>query len=146
MCKEYRNIYQIARNAKGITQEKASELLNVSIESLRAYESSRTPVPNQVAADMTMIYGVEHLAMQHIRENPVGKMVFPSFSENVDCSKAILNLLKEVNDVVQCRDELISIGADGIIDESERASFERIIKELDELKTAIMELQYSKKA
>lgn len=38
---EYRNIYQIARETSGLTQERAAELFNISVESLRAYETDR---------------------------------------------------------------------------------------------------------
>ncbi len=38
MVQNYRNIYQIAREGTGLTQEKSSELLDISVDSLRAYE------------------------------------------------------------------------------------------------------------
>lgn len=37
----YRNIYQIARECTSLTQEKSSELLDISVDSLRAYEGGR---------------------------------------------------------------------------------------------------------
>ncbi|HBF2990615.1 TPA: helix-turn-helix transcriptional regulator, partial [Clostridioides difficile] len=39
MLQQYQNIYQKARENTNLTQEKASELLDISVESLRAYEN-----------------------------------------------------------------------------------------------------------
>ena len=39
MPEDYSNIYKIARRAAGYTQEAAAEQLNISIESVRAYET-----------------------------------------------------------------------------------------------------------
>lgn len=41
MQNDTRNIYKRARRAAGYTQEAAAEMLNVSVESLRAYETDR---------------------------------------------------------------------------------------------------------
>lgn len=35
---EQKNIYQIARESSGLTQEKASELIDISVDALRSYE------------------------------------------------------------------------------------------------------------
>ncbi|NBI11873.1 XRE family transcriptional regulator [Colidextribacter sp. OB.20] len=39
MPENFRNIYKIARRAAGYTQEAAAEMMNLSVESLRAYET-----------------------------------------------------------------------------------------------------------
>lgn len=139
------NIYKKARNIKRLTQEGAAELLSVSVDAIKKYETDKTPVPNAIAADMAEIYDAKWLLLKHCRENPVGKLIIPEFNENANFSNAILGLLKEVGDVVKCREELIDIGADGVIDESERERFENIIKELDDVKKAILTLQFAKK-
>ena len=38
---KYRNIYQIAQESTGLTQEKSSELMDISVDSLRDYEGGR---------------------------------------------------------------------------------------------------------
>ena len=50
MAIESQNIYKNARKSAGFTQEKASQLLNVSVDSLRDYEQSQRPVPSDVAS------------------------------------------------------------------------------------------------
>ena len=44
MPEDYSNIYKIARRAAGYTQESAAEQLDISVDSVRAYETyQRTP-------------------------------------------------------------------------------------------------------
>lgn len=45
MPEDYSNIYKIARRAAGYTQEAAAEQLNISIESVRAYETYQRTRP-----------------------------------------------------------------------------------------------------
>ena len=40
-----RNIYQLSREAAGYTQEKAAELIGISVESLRSYELDKRIPP-----------------------------------------------------------------------------------------------------
>ncbi|WAW15754.1 helix-turn-helix domain-containing protein [Peptostreptococcus equinus] len=43
-----KNIYQLAREGSGLTQERASEYLNISINSIQAYEQGTRNVPDDV--------------------------------------------------------------------------------------------------
>ena len=43
MAVDCQNIYKNARKSAGMTQEKAAQLLNVSVDSLRDYEQSQRP-------------------------------------------------------------------------------------------------------
>lgn len=52
MAVDCQNIYKNARKSAGMTQEKAAQLLNVSVDSLRDYEQSQRPVPSDVASAM----------------------------------------------------------------------------------------------
>lgn len=65
MAIESQNIYKNARKSAGFTQEKASQLLNVSVDSLRDYEQSQRPVPSDVASAMCDVYQAPYLAVQH---------------------------------------------------------------------------------
>ena len=64
---EYRNIYQIARESSGLTQEKSSELLDISVDSLRAYEGGKRVPPDHVVIKMIEIYDTQYLAYQHLK-------------------------------------------------------------------------------
>ena len=69
MPDQYRNIYQTARKAAGLTQEAAAEQLAVSVESLRAYETGHRVPPNDVVERMVVCYDKQYLAYQHLKES-----------------------------------------------------------------------------
>ena len=144
MSQVYRNIYQIAREATGLTQEKAAELIDVSVESIRAYETDRRIPPDKVVIKMIEVYGCQYLAYQHLKTSAeVGQKYMPNI-ELRDLPSAILKLQKEVTDFIRRKDELIDIACDGVIDESERPVFESIVNELDDVVEAIMALKFAK--
>lgn len=144
MEKQYRNIYQIAREATGFTQEKASELLDISVESLRAYELGKRIPPDKVVLKMIEIYNATYLAYQHLKTSvEVGKKYLPDF-EVKSLPIAILTLQKEIKDFYKIEDRLIEIGADGIVDESELNDYHSILKELNDIVEAIISLKFSK--
>ncbi len=144
MSQENRNIYQIARESSGLTQEKAAELIDISIESIRCYESGRRVPPDKVVIKMIEIYDARYLAYQHLKTSEeVGQIFLPSI-ELKDLPTAILRLLKEVNDLIKCKDEIIEITCDGIIDEFEMERWKQIVKEFDDVQDAIMTLKFAK--
>lgn len=144
MSQEYRNIYQIARESTGITQEKAAELIDISVESIRAYETDRRIPPNKVVVKMVEIYDTRYLSYQHLKaSSEVGKEFLPDV-EIKELPEAILRLQKEVTDFIKCRDELVDITCDGIISTDEQPRFQAIMKELDDIVNAITSLKFAK--
>lgn len=138
------NIYQIARSSAGLTQEKAAELLSLSVESLRAYETDRTVPGNEIVCQMVAIYGAHHLAYQHLMySSEVARRILPNV-EIKDLPAAMLRLQKEVTDFIKCRDDLIDITCDGVISAEERPRFDQIVGELDDIVAAIMGLKYAR--
>lgn len=145
MVQQYRNIYQIARESTGFTQEKASELIGISIDSIRAYEGGKRIPPDNTVIKMIEIYDTQYLAYQHLKtKSKLGDYILPDV-EVMNLSVAILKLQKEVKDFTNCEDLLIKIGSNGIVNDDEVDDFKRIMKELDEVVEAIMTLKYSKK-
>ena len=137
MVSEYRNIYQIARESTGLTQEKASEYMDISVDSLRAYEGGKRIPPDRVVIKMIEIYDTQYLAYQHLKtSDEVGREYLPSI--------AILRLQKEVSDFIKLKDEMINITCDGIIDDEERPRWMLITKELDDVVEAIMALKFAR--
>lgn len=144
MAQEYRNIYQIARESTGFTQEKSSELLDISVDSLRAYEGGKRIPPDKIVIRMIEIYDTQYLAYQHLKTSAViGQKYLPNI-EIKELPVAILRLQKEVSDFINCKDLMIEIACDGIIDESERPQWNLIMKELDDVAEAIMALKFAK--
>ncbi|OOM81754.1 hypothetical protein CLPUN_09380 [Clostridium puniceum] len=144
MVQEYRNIYQIARESTGLTQEKSSELLDISVDSLRAYEGDRRTPPDRIVIKMIEIYDTQYLAYQHLKTSAeIGQKYLPNI-EIKELPIAILKLQKEVTDFIKCKDLMIQITCDGIIDDSERPQWNQIMKELDDVVEAIMALKFAK--
>ncbi len=144
MLQEYINIYQKTRTAAGITQERASEVIGISVESIRAYESGNRIPPDNVVLRMIEVYNAQFLAVQHLREkSKIARDLIPDI-EPQDIPSAILKVYKEVNDFMKRRDELIEIGSDGIITEDERVVWDEIMKELDDVFKAIMAIKFCK--
>lgn len=144
MVQEYRNIYQIARESTGFTQEKSSELLDISVDSLRAYEGGKRIPPDKIVIRMIEIYDTQYLAYQHLKTSAeIGQKYLPNI-EIKELPVAILRLQKEVSDFINCKDLMIEITCDGIIDESERPQWNSIMKELDDVVEAIMSLKFAK--
>ena len=144
MSQEYRNIYQIARESTGFTQEKAAELMDVSVESVRAYEGSKRIPPDKIVIKMIEIYDARYLAYQHLKTSAeVGQKYLPEIQIQ-ELPIAILKLQKEVSDFIKCRDLMIEITCDGIIDENEKPEWDSILNKLDNVSSAILALKFAK--
>ncbi len=138
-----RNIYQTARESSGYTQEKAAELIGVSVESIRAYETDRRIPPTHIVIRMVDVYNVQHLAYQHLKNaDDIANMYLPELSTE-SMTTAVLRLLKEVADFADRQKELIDITCDGIIDEEERPRFDKIMSELNDIVQAYFSLKFA---
>ena len=140
------NIYKTARIKAGITQEAAAEAIGISVESLKAYESySRLP-PSRVVDLMCIVYDALYLAYQHNRISSGEIKVVPEV-QVLDLPRASIQLInKVIRFAEQHRDrELLQIAEDGVIDANERALFDEIMADLDELVRAALELKCAKK-
>ena len=130
MAVDCQNIYKNARKSAGMTQEKAAQLLNVSVDSLRDYEQSQRPVPSDVASAMCDVYQAPYLAVQHLRRSSeLGKRVVPEIQLK-DLPEAVLSVLAAVQRFIVKRDAMIEIVADGKIEEDEQAEWDEIINKL----------------
>ena len=98
MPQDKRNIYKIAREARGLTQEAAAEKLGISDSSIRAYETGQRVPPNEVVELMAICYDAQHLAFQHLREtNSMYGSIVPAVP---DCSvlEASAKLINRIYD------------------------------------------------
>ena len=148
MRQDKRNIYKIAREARGLTQEAAAEKLGISDSSIRAYESGQRIPPPEVVDLMVIAYDSQLLGIQHIRASAeMARSIVPDVQE-LRLPEAIMELLDRVYSFVDAhRDrELLKIGKDGIIDEEESPTYERIDEELGQLIEAAMAVRYAKQS
>lgn len=143
MAVDCQNIYKNARKSAGMTQEKAAQLLNVSVDSLRDYEQSQRPVPSDVASAMCDVYQAPYLAVQHLRlSSELGKRVVPE--QLKDLPEAVLSVLAAVQKFIVKRDAMIEIVADGKIDEGEQAEWDDIMDRMNNLNVAMNNMRFSK--
>lgn len=137
MAVDCQNIYKNARKSAGMTQEKAAQLLNVSVDSLRDYEQSQRPVPSDVASAMCDVYQAPYLAVQHLRRSSeLGKRVVPEIQLK-DLPEAVLGVLAAVQRFIVKRDAMIEIVADGKIEEDEQAEWDEIMDRMNNLFVAM---------
>lgn len=140
------NIYKTARKTTTISQESAAEILGVSVESIRAYETGRRIPSNEMVAGMIDLYSAPWLAPQHIRaSSDFAKSIVPDVQE-MPLERAgikailILHELQE-NDIAK---KILSIVEDGIVDETESADFKEIMDKLNELNSVALSLKIAR--
>ncbi|HBF8598341.1 helix-turn-helix domain-containing protein [Clostridioides difficile] len=145
MSYQYQNIYQLGRENTGITQEKASELLDISVESLRAYENDKRIPPNTVVVKMISIYNNNLLGYEHVRRTTEAGVMFLPKLEMKSLSSITLKLHKEIKDYLKKEDDFIDIVEDDVIDAEEEKVWNDVMQELEDIFKSILILKLSKK-
>ena len=143
MPEEYRNIYKTARRSAGLTQEAAAERLDLSVESIRAYETGQRVPPNDIVERMVECYGLQYLAYQHLKEtNALMSRVVPAL-EPRGVMEAVVRLNNRLNRFARehSADRLLEIAEDGCITEEERPEFDAIVADLREIIRGGLELE-----
>lgn len=136
------NIYQNARKAAGLTQERAAELLGLSLRSLADYEAGLRLPPNDVADRMVTVYNSQLLAVQHLRNSTqFARDLLPDV-QAMALPEAVLTLVDAVYSFADDRldRELIDIARDGVISEDERERFNRVIDKIRDITAAAIAL------
>lgn len=139
------NIYQNARNAAGLTQERAAELLNISVRSLADYEAGVRFPPDRIVSKMLDVYNTQLLAVQHVRISAqLAGYVIPEVPE-LCFSQAALTLIDAVYSFADDKmdRELIDIARDGSISDEERPRFDHITQKISEITSAAFALVYA---
>lgn len=135
------NLYKRARLSAGMSQERASEILGLSVGSLKQYEGGHTTPPDDVVARMVEVYRLPWLALEHSQAtDTLG--VLPEV-EPRPLPMASIALRNRLHDATGRLDALLRIAEDGIIDNTERPEFDDIVEELRETMAAIYQVIYS---
>ena len=116
MYPEYPNLYQRARKATYFSQEEAAELLGLSAESMKQYESGRRTPSDDTVHRMAELYNLPWLELEHA------------------------NRFRRASDQIYT---LLEIAEDGIIDERERPEFDAIVADLRETIAAAYQVIYA---
>lgn len=118
--------------------------MDISVDSLRAYEGGKRIPPDKVVIKMIEIYNTQYLAYQHLKTSAeVGRVYLPDI-EFIDMPLATLNLQTRVDDYNQLEKTLVRIVSDGKISEDEKEDFERILKKLDGVIEAVYTFKFAK--
>ena len=141
MLRDGTNQYKRARQAAGLTQEAAAEVLDTSVESLKAYETGLRFPPNAMAAGMAEAYGTPWLAVEHLRAVSCDLSVLPEVHVQ-ELPTAVLTLVNRCAGLEGQLRELMLIAEDGVIDETEQESFDGIAAELSALIGAAYQVLY----
>lgn len=143
MQKIPKTIYQAARLSTDLKQEPVAELMHISVESLRAYESGITIPPGDIVIMMIETYGTPWLAYQHLKTSTlVGEKYLPDIDFR-DLPTSVLMLQKEMSDTYAVREEMIEVTCDGRIDAHENPQWNKVTTEIKQLISAGLSLLFA---
>ena len=136
--RENKNIYQLAREEKGLTREKAADLMPgftaARIEKIEY--GSQEPTPYDIV-QMADCYGKPELCNHYCSHKcAIGDRYVPEV-ELSDLAGIILETIAGLNDVNSLTDRLIQIGRDGKITDDEVRDFALISNKLDTISLAV---------
>lgn len=96
MQSDYRNIYQDARRTVGLTQERWAELLGISVDAVRQYETDRILPSDEVVLRMAEAAGQQIICYWHlIHKSRVAASLLPELDRK-RLPEAVLSLLVAV--------------------------------------------------
>ncbi len=143
MPEDYSNIYKIARRAAGLTQESAAERLEISVDSVRAYETYQRTPPNEIVERMVVCFHAPQLAYQHLHETTgLVSRIIPQLEQRniLEVAIRIYNRMRNFSQDY-CLERLMAIAEDGRIDDTEWPEFDEIIAELRSIIQSGLELE-----
>lgn len=125
--RENKNIYQLAREAAGLTREAAAEkMIYVTDDRIEKIESGRSlPHPDEIMV-MAECYRMPKLLNLYCTSAcPIGSKTQQVIPED-DLGHIVLALLNDLNHLENKKDRLIEIASDGIVHDDETEDFEKI--------------------
>lgn len=143
MQEGYTNIYKTARRRAGWTQEQAAELLALSVESIKAYETDVRVPPAATVATMAEVYASPGLILEHARRTDrLG--IIPDAARPRSFPLAVVNVFNRFMSFAEKHrgQELLRIAEDGVIDDEERPRYNEIVAEIEDLTAALLSLMY----
>lgn len=139
------NLYALCRRRTGMTQEAWAEKLNISVESVKRYETDvRTPsIP--VVRKMADLCGDALVGYKYLVKVSQELEVLPDI-DSVNLQAATIRLMNRMaRFAAKARDrQLLEIAEDGIISADEKPLYDEIMDELSGLVSAFYQLRYCK--
>ena len=137
------NLYASCRRRTGMTQEAWAEKLNISVESVKRYETDVRIPPIPVVRKMADLCGDALVGYKYIVK--VSQEVLPDI-DSVNLQAATIRLMNRMARFAsKARDrQLLEIAEDGIISADEKPLYDEIMDELSGLVSAFYQLRYCK--
>jgi len=135
--KKNKSIYQLYREATGLTREKASELMNgMTASRIEKIENGQEPTPYDII-QMAGCYKKPDLCNYYCSHKcAIGDKYVPRV-EVTELPNIIIETIASLNDITPLTSKLIQIARDGKITDDELPSFALISNKLDEISLAV---------
>lgn len=139
------NLYASCRRRTGMTQEAWAEKLNISVESVKRYETDVRIPPIPVVRKMADLCGDALVGYKYIVKVSQELEVLPDI-DSVNLQAATIRLMNRMSRfAAKARDrQLMEIAEDGIISADEKPLYDEIMDELSGLVSAFYQLRYCK--
>lgn len=139
------NLYASCRRRTGMTQEAWAEKLDVSVESVKRYETDVRIPPLHIVKAMADLSGDESLAYRFLAKTTQELDVLPDI-DSINLQAATIRLMNRMARFAsKARDrQLLEIAEDGIISADEKPLYDEIMDELSGLVSAFYQLRYCK--
>ncbi len=140
--KENKNIYQLSREDRGLTREKASQLMEfVSPERIEKIESEKSaPHPDEVLA-MSKCYKMPTLCNYFCTHECVIGEKYVDEVNFKELSQITLETLASLNQLDRAKNRFIEITVDGKVTEDEMPDFLKIQEELNRISASFDSLK-----
>ena len=141
-----RNIYRIARDTAGLTQERWAENLGISTEAVRQYEAGVIMPGDDIVLQMAEISGQLILPYRHlVRKSRVAAAILPELDDELRLSESVLSLLIQIDDFREDGlQKLMRIAADGKVSQDEEPGYREAMDQLLRLVKLAMSMSYIK--
>lgn len=139
------NLYASCRRRTGMTQEAWAEALDVSVESVKRYETDVRIPPIPVVRQMADLCGDALVGYRYLVKVSQELEVLPDI-DSVNLQAATIRLMNRMaRFAAKARDrQLMEIAEDGIISADEKPLYDEIMDELSGLVSAFYQLRYCK--
>lgn len=147
MQDECRNIYYNARRTAGLTQERWAEVLGLSVEAVRQYETDKITPSDTVVKRMIEVAALPALGYWHLcHKSSLMRDALPPV-ERLPLAQAVVQLLARMRefDREHRDDALLTIAEDGRVDPDELPHFKQVVRDLHGIIQAAIQIDYAER-
>jgi len=124
MYKTYGKLLAATRKNVGYSQEAVAEKFYISVGSIRKYENGEYLPPEDIVAQMIILYDSPRVGYEWLRQNSVGTMLLPELVEK-SLYEICSDLYRGIKDAIRLERRLGNIVADNKIDRNEIITHQR---------------------